>query len=432
MKDHDHRQPECPPGGDDRADTTMHEALGALGPMLDVPADPSADDLARWTAEDAPAPLRLHGGEARRASGGLLRRRLTRFCSAAAAIALAAGGVYLVFGNSSSAQASTILKALRTSTFSGLHVKFKNVKASGFEASGEAWASFGDDLTASELFDGGGASPKAIPLLEARSLSLRAHITGNDESQMPGLVGDIAVAMKPDESWAHFQSSTPEAVSRRLGPSSEPITASLPSGVLVLFGGTAAQQGMPMLPPGVDLLEGVDLSKPGVQVKTITMSDLATGAAVPVRGAVAPSTSAQVMLQIGSGGADGGAGAGGGDVAAQLMPLLRGQAGVTQLQQFAQHLTGAGGTGRVTTLNDGSSLLTIQGEPGVGGKAFATTMTVSYREGSGVQWIEFLGVGDAAGSSVRIEAFSGAVPADLLEPGQLVTEKTLKLDLRGN
>jgi len=418
MKDHDHRQPGRPPHGEDRADAAMHEALSAFGPLLDVPADPSADDVTRWTAEGA---KRRHDGAARRAPVSPLRRKLTRLCSAAAALAIAAGGVYLIFSSSSSAQASTILKALRTSSFSGLHVKFKSIKASGFEASGEAWASFGDDLTASDLLGRSGDNAQKTPLLEVRSLSLRAHVSGDDDSQMPGFVGDIAVGMKPDEAWAHFQSSTPEVVSARLGPSSEAITSSLPTGVLALFGGTAAQPGA----SGIDPLEGVDLSKPGVQVKTIKRTDLATGATQPAT--QASSASAQVMIQMGGAGG----GTGGDDVAAQLMPLLRGQAGVTQLQQFAQHLSAANGTGSVTTLADGSSLLTIQGAPGVGGKTFATTMTVSYREGSGVQWIEFLGVGDSAGSSVRIEAFSGEIAADLLVPGQLVTEKTLKLDLRG-
>ncbi len=446
----------------DAADASVHANLARVLPTMEIPGAVSEEQLDRWTA---PAAIPI-------ASRPVVRSRFKRLVplASAAALALAAGAAMIWHSSASTVQAATILRSLRENTFSGLRVVVSNMKAEGIEVNLEARMHFDREMTAVELFnlEGNHAQP------QLSSMYALVQVKGDATSQAPGLDATAEVAFSPEADWVYTKiNQMPQISELRGNPMANFVTAAAQRGVLLDLGKDSLRQGNPLL--GIPALgqmndDGDDEFEPGdlpPMIREQIEKDIAKG----VAGAdgdpenLTPEQRAEVqrrmskMFQEISAGHTQGAGedaftsarrrgaelrAGGNtnaepapagqlheeQVMQRMMPLLQGTGGGAAVDQFAQMLRGDSSvfsSVTVTNQGNGSYLLVSTIRPNE--QNHTATITMSYTENVGLQYVEITNFsGMPTGARVRVEMFSGVIPAEMFDRSRVITPQTWVID----
>lgn len=431
----------------DAADAHVHANLSRTLPAMEIPGSVSEEQLDRWTA---PAAIPL-------AARPVVRSRFKRLVplASAAALALAAGAAMIWHSSASTVQAATILRSLRENTFSGLRVYVSNMKAEGIEVNLDARMHFDREMTAVELFnlEGNHAEPKLS------SMYAVATVKGDATSQAPGLDATAEVAFSPEADWVYTKiNQLPEIEELRGNPMANFVTVAAQRGVLLDLGRDSLRQGNTLL--GIPALgqmndDGDDEFEPGDLPPTIRQQielDIAKGV-VGADGDPANLTAEQkaeverrmnaMFAGINAGHAEGpgarvrpgsptpAAGSLNEDqVLQRMMPLLQGTGGGAAVDQFAQMLRGDSSVfSSVTVTNQGNGSYLLVSTLAPDEQNHTATISMSYTENVGLQYVEITNFsGMPAGAKVRVEMFSGAIPAEMFDRSRVITPQTWVID----
>lgn len=455
----------------DAADASVHANLSRLMPTMEIPGAVSEEQLDRWTA---PAAIPI-------ASRPVVRSRFKRLVplASAAALALAAGAAMIWHSSASTVQAATILRSLRENTFSGLRVVVSNMKAEGIEVNLEARMHFDREMTAVELFnlEGNHAQP------QLSSMYALATVKGDATSQAPGLDATAEVAFSPEADWVYTKiNQMPEIAELRGNPMANFVTAAAQRGVLLDLGKDSLRQGNTLL--GIPALgqmndDGDDQFEPG-DLPPMIREQIEKDIAKSVVGDdgdpenLTPEQKAEVERRMkamfegineghtqGAGadafanarrrGAELRAGASvengtvtihagasapaGGQlheeqVMQRMMPLLQGTGGGAAVDQFAQMLRGDSSVfSSVTVTNQGNGSYLLVSTLAPDAENHTATITMSYTENVGLQYVEITNFsGMPTGAKVRVEMFSGAIPAEMFDRSRVITPQTWVID----
>lgn len=442
----------------DAADASVHANLSRVMPTMEIPGAVSEEQLDRWTA---PAAIPI-------ASRTVVRSRFKRLLplASAAALALAAGAAMIWHSSTSTVQAATILRSLRENTFSGLRVLVSNMKVEGIEVNVDARMHFDREMTAVELFnlDGNHAEP------QLSSMYALATVKGDATSQAPGLDASAELAFSPEADWVFTKiNQLPEVAELRGNPMANFVTAAAQRGVLLDLGKDSLRRGNPLLGmPALGQLndDGDDEFEPGDLppiVRQQIEKDIARG--VVGQGGdlenLTPEQKAEVERRMkamftgineghnvegeafanarrrGAGlRAEGGAAGAQADqlredqVMQRMMPLLQGTGGGTAVDQFAQMLRGDSSVfSSVTVTNQGNGSYLLVSTLAPDEQNHTATMTMSYTENVGLQYVEISNFsGMPAGAKVRVEMFSGDIPAEMFDRSRVITPQVWVID----
>lgn len=497
------------------ADQRLDANLRALAPRLAVPADPTDGQAARWTSSDpttSATPLAIHGGGGatqvavlRRADR---RHRWMAYASAAAVLAVAAGGFLIASLGTNKVQAATILKSLRNNTFSGIRATLTDIRMEGVSVTGQVQIRFDRELTAEEMFDPPADAKPPIP--DSLYCSLDVKLDGTNGA--PKLDVHSEAAFSPESDWVFVRT---EGAIGNVGdnPLALFISGAAQKGVLLDLGkGNLQHEILDGFNPGFDV--GVDAAEnrgpnvqiikdekggsvkvtapvdldidlkagpakfrlPGGQVPVIIkgrdlppeitnmiaarvplghLVDLCTEIGGPEKSllvAVRPeelpvsvrakidayfadellsklpadkraAIETKITVDLSD---DSINGFGPEKFAGILGPILSGKASPKQMRELLDVVTKDGGTSEVRDMGHGRTMLICRPSAGPGQQTI--TMNVSYVEGTGVEWMEFAGVGDLPTGAIRIETFSGPISPELMSKSRLDLPGVIHLD----
>lgn len=474
-----------------RRDEQLDRNLRLIGGRIELPADPTPQQQARW--KELPAtPLANIAGEPP-AIGVRSMKRNRYFAwvgSAAAAVTLAVfTGLLLV--PSSRVHAGMILQSFRQSLSDGFRITFENVVVEGVRADGEVNVTFSgpvDENTTGEL--------------PVDSLYAEARVQGLPESESEGLSLEFRLVDNAAESWLYFRTDSLPAslleeepmlafvenmtrngvlldlenveAHRRAGPDGSgvsletSITASVgaadhpqpvqggdadaaPASGVTIHTHIGSSPDLEGLPAEIQeqvraaIAERAADGQSGAFVRThVTTSAKAVEAAEALRGSDADAAvNKKWQLRLGANADSDSAGAAvsldsnsaPSEFERLLDDIVSGKARGQEIQRLIQALQISPEAATLTQDGNGTYLLTAT-QIGAGlGVAEAEramldkmVLRIAYREDSGLQWAELSNVGDAGGR-IRFEHSPGAIdPARLQKSSVIEPGKTWVLD----
>ncbi len=393
----------------DDLDRMLDANLRSVGPVLDLPEDPSPGRLRSWKAALPASAASERPGTLGRI-GGFIVAKKTWFAAAAACAAVAAA--LWPFARGSSVHASTIMASLKATTFESLRVTLSDVETAGVSATGELHLRFSKPLTMQALVDEGEKVDAAVVAAYAK---LRATSSG---AAAPAFDMHLEAAAAPANTWVYGRADA--AGMKDLREHLPPVANMLEQGVLVNFGAVNL----------ADLLDGDEVGEiaDGIKEARDELRKEATG----------HDKGRKVELLVSE--------------------LLTGKATAETLKELRQMLDDVSVDAKVEHQGGGRYLLTTgtfaralanAGEPAAtpapadearpgerrvvrkevrrhreaGDDAAEllaqANLSVLYVEGAGVEWMHLAGVGPRRGS-LRVEFGNAAIDAGLLDAARLV------------
>lgn len=397
---------------DQPSDASVGEAnMRSIAAAIELGAEPTAQQRARWRS--APATRK---GLARLTGGRLsLRSRLWAAGSAIAATA-AIGALFIhSLGGGSPVQASTILTSLRQAVISGVNVSVRGVAAEGFTIDGDMHLRFDQPVSMEAIFEHDDDAFPEIPTMYA-SLDVRA----NGFSMLEGLDTHVELASSAESTWAFIQANPKAGIApARLARHVMGVTM---FGVMIDFG-----------PGGLKALDlfndarqdagagaaGED-DEPRYTISVGMKAHVHNGLSFDVHRGEKADGHEGLHAQAG-----GGAGEDSDAVRhdALLRQILTGRAGDAEINEMLEILQRHAADAEVEPQGNGRYLLKVLMDPSDpaanAGSPAGSMVQVSYAQDRGVEWAEFVGVGELTGA-VRVDFTDGPIDPALFNKDRLI------------
>ncbi len=365
MTPHEHKHEAA---HEQRQDQMLDQNLRRIAASLRLPQTPAAQRRA-W--EPVAANVELPSESVLRRGARFMRRHKLFPVTGSAVAAAFVLWAFLLSPSSPAVQAKTILESVRSSVHKGLRVSIANIVVDGASVELTATALFDRPTTLAEFIESDNARDNPF---ESVFATVQVKLDERHE-EVAGLELAAAVAYSHDEQWVYCRfDNLPFALIEEAPP-------------LALF------QGM--------LRSGVLLDLTGIKLGKFMDGDIVE----EINDATNDLTIELNQEEDGREPASANA------VEALVQDVLRGRAGRAQLDELAKRIEQ--GTATVTEMDDGTYVLTArdftEDDPDLSLKN--AVLSIGYREGDGVQWVRFEGLGETQGA-IRLEFVDSVAPAD--------------------
>ncbi|MFO0837288.1 MAG: hypothetical protein U1D55_02085 [Phycisphaerae bacterium] len=300
---------------------------------------------------------------------------------------------FLIHPGGAVVEAKAILESFRTSLHNGLRVTIENIVADHADVNLKAVVMFDRPLTLAQVLD----SDSATPPVNSVYVDCNVRIDERGDEDVAGLALAAKVAITPNEQWVYtrFDEIPPQLIAQ--------------APPLALFAGTL-RAGLLIDLTGLDLskyLHDDDLVETKRDGKSGWTLDLSSNSDDQDADAD-DGHSATVGVHVGDGQASVESSA---NVDGQLLErliddVLHGRAGREQLDQIAGMIEESSQNVKVTETEPGLYVLTARDfqipDDDVDLPLRDAVLQIAYRQGDGVQWARFDGVGQRHGS-IRLE-----------------------------